>query len=176
MGDIKMKSVKSVPLFLSLWIVFLLGFGVAGAQEKAKESKEKEAAGKILDTRKLPPAVQKTVQEQTKGATIVGLAKEVENGKTQYELETKINGHNRDLIIDTTGKVTEVEEEVDIATLPAAIQAEVKKSLGTAKVLLFESVTQNGTLTGYEAAVEKGGKKSSVSMGPDGKVPAKAKK
>lgn len=40
-----MKSMKNVPVFITLLIVFLAGFGAAGAQEKAKESKEKEAAG-----------------------------------------------------------------------------------------------------------------------------------
>jgi hypothetical protein len=150
-------------------VVCLMSLASAWAQEKG----DKEPKLKVKD---LPAAVQKTVLEQTKGATIRGLAKEVENGKTQYELETKVNGHNRDLIIDPAGKVLEVEEQVDIATLPAAVQAEVKKSLGGGKVLLFESVTKDGTLTGYEASVEKGGKNSSISMGPDGKVPPKPNK
>lgn len=39
----------------------------------------------------LPPAVQKTVQEQTRTAKLRGLAKEVENGKTCYEAETTVN-------------------------------------------------------------------------------------
>ncbi len=34
----------------------------------------------------LPKAVQDAVKEQTKGATIVGFAKEVEKGKTMYEV------------------------------------------------------------------------------------------
>jgi len=51
----------------------------------------------------------------------------------------------------------------------------VKKSLGGGKVLLLESITKDGALTGYEASVEKGGKKSSVAMGPDGKVLPKQK-
>lgn len=148
----------------------LLCLGHAQAQEKGKTAEEKEKAGKIMDMKKLPPAVQKTVQEQTKGATIVGLGREVEDGKTQYELETKVAGHSRDLLIDPAGKVLEVEEQVEIASLPPAVQAEVKKSLGVAKVLRFESITKEGVLAGYEASVQKGGKKSSVSMGPDGKA------
>ncbi len=152
----------------------LLLLAVAQAQQKPKESKEK--ASKILDMKQLPGAVQKTVQEQTKGATIRGLSKEVENGKTQYELETTVDGRSRDLLIDPTGKVLEVEEEVDIAKLPAAVKAEIKKSLGDAKLLKLESATKDGVVTGYEASVEKAGKKSSLAMGPDGKALPKAKK
>ncbi len=154
----------------------LLFFTVAQAQQKPKESKERAEASKMLDVKQLPPAVQKTVQEQTKGATIRGLSKEIEKGKTQYELETMVNGRSRDLLIDPAGKVLEGEEEVDIATLPAGVQAEIKKSLGEGEVLKLESVTKDGALTGYEASVEKAGKKSSVAMSPDGKALPKAKK
>lgn len=170
-----MKSMKSSCVVLFILSTCLLCFGTAWAQQKAKEAKEtkeaKQEGGKILDVKKLPPAVQKTVEDQTKGAKIVGLSKEVENGKTQYELETTVNGRTRDMLIDPNGKLIEVEDQVDIPTLPAAVQAEVKKSLGQGKVLLFESVTKDGKLTGYEATVERSGKKVEVSMGPDGKLP-----
>jgi len=56
----------------------------------------------------LPAAVQQTVKEQTRNATLIGLAKEVENGKTVYELETKVNGRGRDLMIDSSGGVLSV--------------------------------------------------------------------
>jgi hypothetical protein len=36
----------------------------------------------------LPPAVEKTVAEQSQRATIKGFSKEVEHGKTYYEAET----------------------------------------------------------------------------------------
>ena len=39
----------------------------------------------------LPPAVQQAVKEQSQGAKLVGLAKEVEDGKTLYEAELKVN-------------------------------------------------------------------------------------
>ena len=73
--------------------------------------------------------------------------------------------------IDPNGKLIEVEDQVDIPTLPAAVQTGVRKSLGQGKVLHFESVTKDGKLTGYEASVERAGKKVEVSMGLDGKVP-----
>ena len=88
---------------------------------------------------------------QTKGATIVGISAEKEGGKTIYEVETRIDGRSRDMLIDATGKVTELEEEVDIASLPAPVQAEARKSLGEGKVVRFESLTKNGVFLGYEA-------------------------
>ena len=159
-----------VPLILSLC---LLCFGTVLAQQRTKkaEAKEESANEQKLQLKDLPPAVQKAVQEQTKGATIVGISAEKEGGKTIYEIETKIDGRSRDMLIDATGKVTELEEQVDIESLPSLVQTEARKSLGQGKVDRFEKVTKNGVFSGYEAVVEKGGKRVEVSMGPDGKVP-----
>lgn len=119
----------------------------------------------------LPPAVQATVKEQSKGAVLRGLSKEVEKGKTIYEAELKVNGHNKDVSIDADGTVIEVEEETPIDSVPAAAKAAILKGAGTGKVLKVETVTQHGSVVAYEAQVQKtvGGKKSEVRVGPDGK-------
>ena len=56
----------------------------------------------------LPPAVRKTVQERSKGASIRGLSQEIEDGNTFYEAELKINGRNQDVLIDPNGSVVEI--------------------------------------------------------------------
>ncbi|HZF41493.1 MAG TPA: hypothetical protein VE715_21930 [Blastocatellia bacterium] len=124
---------------------------------------------------KVPPAVQKTVNEQSQGATIRGLSKELEKGRTQYELELTVNGHARDMIIDPTGAILEVEEEITLDSLSPAVRAEVEKNIGGAKLLRLESVTKGGALTGYEATVSRAGKKSGLEMGADGKPIPKEK-
>ncbi len=111
-----------------------------------------------VQLKNLPAAVQKAVQDQTKGATLVGFSEEREDGKVLYEAETKVNGRTRDLLFDSAGTLIEVEEEVAPAALPAAVQS----SLSThGKVLKGEAVTKGSTVT-YEAQVEKNGKKSEV--------------
>ncbi len=124
---------------------------------------------------KVPPAVQKTVDEQSRNATIRGLHKEVENGKTQYELELTVNGHGRDVIIDPSGSILEVEEEIALESVDPNVRAEIAKSIGNSKLLKLESVTKDGTLTGYEADVSRAGKKSSILMGTNGKFISKEK-
>jgi uncharacterized membrane protein YkoI len=116
------------------------------------------AQDKKVQLKNLPAAVQKAVQDQTKGATLVGFSEEREDGKVLYEAETKVDGRTRDLLFDSAGALIEIEEEVAPAALPAAVQS----SLGThGKVLKVESVTKGSTVT-YEAQVEKNGKKSEV--------------
>ena len=115
----------------------------------------------------LPMPVQQTVKEQTKDATLVGITKEKENGKTVYEVETKVNGKGRDILIDTTGAVIEVEQEVEIDSIPAAAKAAIEKKAAGARVTKVETLTKGGKIT-YEAAITKGKKTSEITIAADG--------
>jgi hypothetical protein len=116
----------------------------------------------------LPPAVQKTVQEQTRTAKLRGLAKEVENGKTYYEAETTVNGKSRDILIDPDGTVVEVEEATTLAAIPEPARKAFQQQAGAAgKVLRVETVTK-GSAISYEAVIQKAGKKSEVAVHADG--------
>jgi uncharacterized membrane protein YkoI len=115
----------------------------------------------------LPPAVQAAVKEQTKTATLVGLSKETENGKTTYEAETTVNGKSRDVSFDKTGAIVAVEQEVDLDSLPAAAKAAIQKKIGTGTLKKVESVTE-GKAVSYEATIMKAGKSSEVGVNADG--------
>jgi uncharacterized membrane protein YkoI len=129
------------------------------------------AAEKAVKLQDLPPAVQKAMQEQTKGAEVKGYAQETEKGKVFYEVETKVAGRGRDLSFDPTGKLVVVEEEVPLDEVPAAAKAAIAKAAGSGKVGMVEKVTEGDSIT-YEAHVTKAGKKSEVLVKPDGS-PAK---
>jgi len=139
---------------LTVAVVVLAGAGWLTAQAEQK-----------VQMKDLPPAVQKAVQDQTKGLTIKGFAKEVEDGKTFYEAETTVNGHSKDFLFDTTGKLVEIEEEVSLDSVPAAVKTALEAE---GKVLLVETVTKGKTVT-YEGTVEKNGKKSEIPMDANGK-------
>jgi hypothetical protein len=125
-------------------------------------------AAKSLAVKDLPPAVQKTVQEQAKGAEIKNISKETEKGVTQYEVETLVNGKHRDFNVDTKGVLVVVEEETAIDSLPAAAKAAIQKKMGDGKLGMVETVTK-GSATLYEAAyTTKAGKKQAVLVKPDG--------
>ena len=75
------------------------GMAYAGPQAAPAPPKmvpvKKAAPEKKLDMKSLPPAVRATVERETVSATLKGLSKEVEKGKTQYEVETMVNGRTR---------------------------------------------------------------------------------
>jgi len=125
------------------------------------------AAETRMKLKDLPEPVQKTVQEQTKTAKLRGVSKEIEKGKTLYEAETTVDGKSRDLLIDPTGAIVEVEEAVALESIPDAAQKALKTSAGAGKILKVESVTR-GSVVSYEAVIQKGVKKSEVAVNADG--------
>ena len=131
----------------------LIGFG----QEKQLKKSE------------LPAAVQKTADEQSKGATVKGYSRENENGMVAYEVALMVNGHSKDITMDGQGNVTEVEEEADMKSLPAEVREGLQKQAGKASIGKVESLTKQGTLVAYEAQIHIGKKRSEIQVGPDGK-------
>src|SRR5712692_7966578 len=117
----------------------------------------------------LPPAVEKTVVTQSQGATIKGFSQEKENGQTYYEAEMTVGGHSKDVLIDVTGAVVEIEEQVALDSLPSAVKDGLQAKAGTGKILKVESLTKHAQLVAYEAKVQTDGKKKEIQVGPDGK-------
>ncbi|HYL62402.1 MAG TPA: hypothetical protein VE077_07245 [Candidatus Methylomirabilis sp.] len=117
----------------------------------------------------LPTAVEKTVAEVSKGATIKGFSQETEKGKTTYEAEMVVNGHGKDVEMEANGTIVEVEEEVALDSLPANVKAGLAAKSAGGKVVKVESLTKNGKLVAYEAHVLAAGKRREVQVGPDGK-------
>jgi hypothetical protein len=128
-----------------------------------------QAQEKKIKREDLPPAVEKTVAEQSKGATIRGFAQEVDKGKTYYEVQLTVNGHGKDISMDEKGDIVEVEEEVALDSLPPAVKEGLLKAAGAGKIGKVESLTKKGTLVAYEAVVRTGAKRSEIQVGPDGK-------
>ena len=146
-----MKTIISSALVLGLFSTSL----VLAAEKKVKMSD-------------LPPAVQQAVKDNIKDATLVGVSKDVENGKTEYEAETKVNGHTKDITFDESGKLLAVEEEVSLDSIPAAAREAIEKQAAGGKVKKVEKVTQ-GSKVFYEAPITtKDGKKSEALVLPDG--------
>jgi hypothetical protein len=127
------------------------------------------AQEKKLQRSELPAAVQKTVDEQSKGATVKGFSTEVEDGKKIYEVQLTVNGHGKDISMDAQGHVLETEEETSLESLPPAVRDGLTKAAGKGTIRKVESLTKNGKLVAYEATVKTGTKNSEIQVGLDGK-------
>jgi hypothetical protein len=150
-----------ITRFFALAVIVTAAF--CTIQSNAQEIEKK------INRSNLPAAVEKTVAAQSAGATIKGFNEEKENGQTLYEAELQVSGHSKDILIDKTGNIVEIEEQVDLATLPAAVQSGLQAKAGKGKLGMVVSLTKQDKLVAYEAKVTTGGKHSEVQVGPDGK-------
>jgi hypothetical protein len=151
----------TIPRVLAVAAATTVLFSVlSSAQEQEKKIQRSD----------LPPAVEKAVIEQSKGATIRGFSQEKENGQTFYEAQLMVNGKSKDVLVDVNGSVVEVEEQVSIESLPAAVLRGLQERAGTGKIDRVEKLTKKGKLVAYEAKILSNGKKSEVQVGPDGKL------
>jgi hypothetical protein len=141
---------------LAVSTLVLLATSAASEEKKIKRSD-------------LPAAVQATVTAQSQGATVRGFAEEKENGQTYYEAELEVSGHSKDVLIDGQGNIVEVEEEVAVDALPAAVRDGLQTKAAGGKLVKVESLTKQGKLVAYEAQVITQGKTSEIQVGPDGK-------
>jgi uncharacterized membrane protein YkoI len=89
------------------------------------------------------------------------------NGKTEYEIETILNGHTRDLMLDASGGLISVEEEAALDSIPAPAKAAIQKQAVGGKITRVEILTKGKTVA-YEAGIEKAGKASEVVVKADG--------
>lgn len=127
------------------------------------------AAEKPVPRAELPPAVQKTADEQSKGATIKRFVKDNEDGQLEYEMEMVVNGHSKDVSIAPDGRLLEVEEQVELGQLPTSVQEGLKSKAGRGTITKIESITKRGNIVAYEAQVRTNGRHSEIQVGPDGK-------
>jgi hypothetical protein len=145
--------------FTALFAVVML-VSSAMAQEKKGEG---------LKLKDLPAAVQKTVQDNLKGAEIKSISKEKEDGVEQYEIESLLNGKSRDFNVDAKGKLLVVEVATTIDAVPAPAKAAILKKVADGKLDVVETFTKTGQPTMYEAAfTDKKGKKHEVLVKADG--------
>jgi hypothetical protein len=124
------------------------------------------AADEKIQMQDLLLAVQKAVQEQDEGRHTRRRCHRARRWQTLHEIETKTDGKTRDLLLDASGGVVEVEQELAIDSVPSAVKTAFETR---GHVIKVEAVTKGKTVT-YEAVVEKNGNKSEVAVGADRKT------
>ncbi len=93
-------------------IAVIIGLGTIGALVYAGMDKD-ENKQKVAMT-DLPPAVQKTIQDNLAGGTVTETMKETKDGKTNYEAQVqKSGGEKIEIKIAEDGKLIGVGKEED---------------------------------------------------------------
>ncbi|HEY4050820.1 MAG TPA: hypothetical protein VGM27_28470 [Acidobacteriaceae bacterium] len=135
------------------------------------------AQGNKVYRTELPPAVERTLQSVSQGAAVKHLSQEDQDGQIYYKAEMRVDGHSKDVLINTTGDIERVGEQIAFDRLPADMKAKLKaKAKFLGRIAKVEAITRKDQLVVYEARTEKpipvpGGvfmKRSKVQIDPDG--------
>src|SRR5258708_30361080 len=124
------------------WTVPLLILTCAIASQAATQQTPPQEKEKKLKRSDLPAAVLKTVNQESQGATISGYSSETDNGQLVYEVEMRVRGRGRDVLIGADGSVLEIEQEVALDALPAAVKAGLLHPARSRAITKVESLTQ----------------------------------
>lgn len=148
----------SIP-FVAAQLMLALSFGKCAV-----------AAEQPIACSTLPAAVQQKSKLVLDGSVVHRCVRDISKGKTTYELELLKDGRSRDVTFDSDGNVLELEEQVDIASLPKPVAAALQKKAGAGHLGKIESLTRGGTLISYETTVTRNGKRREIAFRPDGSV------
>ncbi len=118
----------------------------------------------------LPQSVRTAINREVGSAPISSISKEKDEGKIEYEVETTYNGKPRSYSFDTKGNLLEIEDTVDLDSIPDAAKATLQKKAAGGTIREAEKVTSQGKIS-YEADITTGaGKKIEVAVTPSGAV------
>jgi hypothetical protein len=147
------------PILTAAFLAILF----AGAAQVAAARAETHVPCKTL-----PAAVLHQAKIEAGDATIRGCVKDKEDGKLTYEVETLRDGKSKDIAMDASGSVLEVEQEVAFGNLPPAVSDAIAKAANGGKVGKVESVTRGGTIASYETTITKKGRRQEIAFNPQG--------
>ena len=121
-----------------------------------------------LKKKQVPRAVISAFESAYPQATIRGFAREKENGKVYYEVESGEGQMTRDVLYNPDGTVAEIEESIPAGDLPADAQEALRAKYPGSVVTKVERITR-GNVTEYEAHAKLGKKSVSMEFDSSGK-------
>ena len=110
-----------------------------------------------------------TVNRVTAGGQVDKMTREVERGKTVYDVEATVGGkHMEYLIADSDGELLGTEVPIEFTELPEPVRAATEKYFGTTAGLTVMKGVEYGE-TQFEIEGPKNGKVVEVTFDPSGK-------
>ena len=142
---------------LSLGMVALSIAGSARAQDGEQ----------AVPCNELPASVMAAFAKAYPSATIKECAKEVEGGKTSYEVASMENNVGRDVLYDPEGTVIVVEETIAVSDMPMLVQQAFNKRFPKSEIVLTEKLMR-GSSVNYEFQIKDKGEIKEIAFDASG--------
>jgi uncharacterized membrane protein YkoI len=146
-------------------LTFCLASLVSGcASSKSGAPKETR-----VGVQEMSPPARATVEKVTAGGRVEQVSKEVERGRTVYDVEATVGGkHLEFLIADSNGELLGTEVPIEFGELPEPVRSAAQQYFGTSAGLTAMKGVEYGE-TQYEIEGLRNGKRVEVSFDPRGK-------
>jgi hypothetical protein len=115
----------------------------------------------------VPRAVRAAFEKAFPKATIKECAREVEKGKTAYEISSTEGETRRDVLFYADGRLIVIEEAIPIESAPDPVQRAVRKMYPGGEISLAEKIIRDGAVL-YEFRVKHQGKHVEIVFDPSG--------
>ena len=115
----------------------------------------------------VPKPVRAAFEKAFPKASITECAKEVEKGKTAYEISSTEGGTRRDVLFHADGSLIVIEEAIPIESTPDPVQQAVRKMYPGGEITVAEKITRDGAVL-YEFQVKHRGKQVEIVFDPSG--------
>jgi hypothetical protein len=163
-----MQTNIKTPSLSLLLAAALAGLAAGCATGKMTGAGEEDAATRIAFSELSPPA-RATVEKLTAGGRIEKIDREVERGRTVYDVEATVGGkHTEFLIAADDGTVLGTETSIDLGELPPAVLAAARKYFGHTDGFQAMKGVEYGK-TSYEIVGRKKGRALEVTFDPTGR-------
>jgi uncharacterized membrane protein YkoI len=152
------------PFVTGLGLAALLGLLIAAGAVRADEKEEK------IPLDKVPKAVLDALKAKYPDAELVSAEKEIEDGKTIYEVAIKNKGQKLEVSFSPEGKFIEAEKAIDVKDLPKAVTDALEAKYPKATIKRAEEVTKDDGV-GYEVLITTADKKTfEIELDAKGKI------
>ena len=153
-------------------LVGLLGVAVAGIVLFSADARcDDKAKAEKVSPDKLPKAVADAIKARFPKGEITSAEKEIEDGKTIYEVAIKYKGAKIEASFTPEGKFVEAEKTIDVKDLPKAVTDAIETKYPKATIMHAEEVTKPDNFLGYEVVIETADKKKfEIELDAKGKI------
>ena len=137
----------------------LLAIAVGATSALADEQK--------VSCRAVPTAVRTAFEKAFPNAKIRHCSREVDKGKTAYEIASVEGETGRDVTFNPDGTLVSVEETIAFASVPEPVQRVVKERYPGGEIVRAEKIIRNGTVL-YEFGIRHRSKNVEIVFDPGG--------
>jgi hypothetical protein len=117
--------------------------------------------------RAVPTAVRTAFEKAFPKAKIKHCSREIEKGKTAYEIASVEGETGRDVMFHPDGTTISVEETIAFGSAPEPVQRVVKERYPGGEIVRAEKITREGTVS-YEFGIRHGRKNVEIILDPGG--------